>query len=153
MPLIRSTRPDPTQFFVSDRPYAVDPRHITWTQEPAPDGSVPGSARVRAFWYRRVNGVPTAFLGHLTARITYGLPLDWDTFREHCHAKTGAVEVDVTWNANRERGYGHTGGVWPAPIADILRPALASYLATPKAPIIPAGFDGWWKLTRPNIPF
>lgn len=138
MPLRPLHYPD---HLISRRPYALNPHDLTWTQDPTPDA--PGTATIPAFWYRRTHGVPTVHLGHLTARIPAREALDFVTFRAYCHAKTGALTVDHLWDMPPDIPCAE---LVPSAPYIVLREALATYVATPKSPMIPPGFDGWWTL-------
>lgn len=128
------------KFLISRKSFAIDLATVTGSQAGGID-HVTFSGQANAVWYRRQNGVTRACIGTLKLWSHYlpqRLNLDdpHDILAADLDGRYGG-DCDGRWD-----GENYWGAQKPEMIEqhlELLRPMLDNY------PIIPAGYDGWWR--------
>lgn len=115
------------KFMISHKPVAVDPEGLVLSSV--------GTARLKAVWFRRRNGVTVACLGTLWDHQDPA-PETFEEFLKRCDTGRYGPDCEGRWD-----GTNYWGSQRPETMREhlaILVPMLVNY------PEVPPGYDGWW---------
>lgn len=123
-----------TEFVMSHRQYAVNLDSLR--VEPAREDTLSRRCWVTALWFRKRNGLVTANVGYLDARLDAAPETAKEFLERHTDGKDGG-DCKGRWDGRR-----YWGAQEPEVIQrhlELLRPMLESF------PAVPDGYDGWWR--------
>lgn len=139
------------KFVISRNQYAVDLSSLRVTSRTGYRGRIYYPASVRAVWFRRRRRGGYGPSGSVVTVACIGDLSTSQDIRPETAVEFLARYRDGRYGGNchgRWDGSGYWGSEDPEEMAEhlaLLRPMLAAYEKNPKAPKLPAGFDGWWR--------